>query len=87
MLADAIGLAAAVCTTAAYLPQLKKSWQTRSTDDLSLLMLLVLSTGVTLWVAYGAIKTDWVIIAANGTALCCLGILLYFKLTGLRRSP
>ena len=86
MLAEAIGLAAAVCTTAAYFPQLKKSWQTRSTDDLSLAMLLVLSTGVALWVVYGVIKTDWVIIVANGTALCCLGILLYFKLAGIRRS-
>jgi hypothetical protein len=30
-----IGLAAAVCTTAANLPQLKKAWITGQTDDLS----------------------------------------------------
>jgi hypothetical protein len=34
--ATAIGLAAAVCTTAANLPQLKKAWVTGQTDDLSL---------------------------------------------------
>jgi hypothetical protein len=31
-----IGLAAAVCTTAANLPQLKKAWTTGQTDDISL---------------------------------------------------
>src|SRR4051794_9595137 len=65
MLAETIGLAAAVCTTVAYFPQLKKSWQTRRTDDLSLAMLLVLSSGVALWVVYGVVKADWVIIAAT----------------------
>jgi MtN3 and saliva related transmembrane protein len=86
MLGYLIGLAAAVCTTVAYFPQLKKSWQTRRTDDLSLTMLLVLSSGVALWVVYGVIKADWVIIAANSVALTCLGVLTYFKLSGLRRS-
>jgi MtN3 and saliva related transmembrane protein len=86
MLGYLIGLAAAVCTTVAYFPQLKKSWQTRRTDDLSLAMLLVLSSGVALWVVYGAIKGDGVIIAANSVALSCLSVLTYFKLSGLRRS-
>ena len=86
MLAETIGLAAAVCTTVAYFPQLKKSWQTRRTDDLSLAMLLVLSSGVALWVVYGAVKADWVIIAANSVALSCLAVLTYFKLSSLRHS-
>lgn len=41
--ATLIGLAAAVCTTAANLPQLKKAWTTGQTDDISLTMLLLLS--------------------------------------------
>ena len=86
MLGYVIGLAAAVCTTVAYFPQLKKSWQSGRTDDLSLAMLLVLSSGVALWVVYGVIKADWVIIAANSVALSCLLVLTYFKLAGLRRS-
>ncbi len=86
MLGYIIGLAAAVCTTVAYFPQLKKSWQSGRTDDLSLAMLLVLSSGVALWVVYGVIKTDWVIIAANSVALSSLGVLTYFKLAGLRHA-
>ena len=35
-IATVIGLTAAVCTTAANLPQLKKAWVTGQTDDLSL---------------------------------------------------
>ena len=35
-LATVIGLAAAVCTTGANLPQLKKAWTTGQTDDISI---------------------------------------------------
>lgn len=33
-----VGLLAAFCTTVSYVPQLKKVWQTRSTEDISLKM-------------------------------------------------
>jgi MtN3 and saliva related transmembrane protein len=86
MLADAIGLVAAVCISAAYFPQLWRSFRTQRTDDLSLVMLLILITGVGLWVAYGILRKDWVIITGNGVSVCCLAVLLYFKAVGLRRS-
>ena len=35
----AIGLLAVFCTTIANIPQVKKTWQTRKADDLSLKML------------------------------------------------
>ena len=38
--ATVVGLAAAVCTTGANLPQLKKAWTTGQTDDISMNMLL-----------------------------------------------
>ena len=46
---SAIGLFAALCTTASYFPQLEKCWETRSAGDLSLKMFVVLATGVALW--------------------------------------
>ena len=61
-----IGLLAAFCTTVANVPQVKKTWQTKRADDLSLKMLLLLMTGVGLWVVYGVFKSDAVIILANG---------------------
>ena len=65
-IATVIGLAAAVCTTTANLPQLKKAWVTRQTDDLSLKTLLLLGWGLVLWVIYGVLQRDIVIVLANG---------------------
>ena len=78
--ATVIGLAAAACTTAANLPQLKKAWSTGQTDDISLNMLLVLTCGLALWVVYGVLKEDIVIILANGISLTLIGALLWLKL-------
>ena len=75
-----LGLAAAFCTTVAYLPQVVQAWRTRSTKDLSLPMLLVLTTGLLLWLIYGAIIGDVPLIAANSVTLVLTGTILYFKL-------
>ena len=77
-----VGFVAAFCTTVSYIPQVKKCWQTRSTGDLSLKMLLILSTGIGLWVAYGILKGDMVIIIANSVSLLMLANLLVFKVRG-----
>jgi MtN3 and saliva related transmembrane protein len=82
-----IGLAAACCTTASYIPQLKKCWVTGETGDLSLKMLLILSTGIALWVVYGILQRDWVIILANTISLALLFGILFFKLREMRRAP
>ncbi|MEJ0027429.1 MAG: SemiSWEET transporter [Rhizomicrobium sp.] len=75
-----IGLAAAFCTTIAYLPQVIHTWRTRSTGDLSLPMFLVMTTGVALWLVYGLFIGDAPLIAANGTTVVLTGTILYFKL-------
>jgi MtN3 and saliva related transmembrane protein len=76
----AIGTVAAICTTAAYFPQLKKCWATGEAKDLSLRMFSVLSLGIALWIVYGVMKGDWIIITANSISLACLAGILYFKL-------
>jgi MtN3 and saliva related transmembrane protein len=78
--ATVIGLAAAVCTTGANLPQLKKAWTTGQTDDISMNMLLVLICGLALWVAYGVLQEDIVIILANAISLALIGGLVCLKL-------
>jgi MtN3 and saliva related transmembrane protein len=79
-----IGLAAACCTTASYIPQLKKCWDTGETEDLSFKMLLILSSGIALWVVYGILQRDWVIILANCVSLLLLFGILFFKLREMR---
>jgi MtN3 and saliva related transmembrane protein len=78
----AVGGVAAFCTTASYFPQLRKCWQTGQSDDLSLRMLLVLWLGVALWIIYGILKADWIIIAANSVSIALLCGILFFKLRG-----
>ena len=74
-----VGFVAAFCTTVSYIPQVKKCWQTGSTGDLSLKMLAILATGISLWVVYGVLKSDMVIIIANAVSLLLLANLLVFK--------
>jgi MtN3 and saliva related transmembrane protein len=81
-----VGGVAAFCTTLSYFPQLMKCWQTGHTGDLSLGMFSVLAAGVALWVLYGLLKSDWVIIAANAVSLLLLAGILIFKLKELQRS-
>lgn len=79
-----IGFVAAFCTTVSYVPQVRKCWKTHSTGDLSLKMILLLASGISLWVAYGVLKSDIVIIAANATSLLFLANLLFFKVREMR---
>jgi MtN3 and saliva related transmembrane protein len=76
-----IGGFAAFCTTVSYFPQVIKAWQTRETEDLSLKMLLLLAAGLCLWVAYGFMRGDWVIVVANGLSVTMLSNLIYLKAT------
>ena len=75
-----IGGAAAFCTTVSYIPQLRKCWTTGETGDLSLKMLLLLAAGLSLWMVYGFMRADIVIIIANAVSLTLLGCILYFKI-------
>jgi MtN3 and saliva related transmembrane protein len=77
-----LGLVAAICTTLAWVPQAVKTWRTRSTDDLSLPMYLVLVSGLALWFAYGVALEDLPLMAANGLTLALAASILYVKLRG-----
>lgn len=64
-----IGILASAGTSLSLLPQLIKLFRERKAEDLSVVMLAVLSTGLTLWVYYGIRIEDWIIISANSIAL------------------
>ena len=81
-----IGAAAALCTTVSYIPQLRKCWETGETGDLSLKMLLLLASGLGLWLVYGFLRADAVIIIANAISLALLGGIIFFKFRGLKSS-
>ena len=80
LLETAIGVIAAMLTSLSYIPQVKKVRAGQPTEDLSLRTLIALTCGLVLWVVYGAIKGDWIIIAANITGTSLTGYVLYHKL-------
>ncbi|WP_281541472.1 SemiSWEET family sugar transporter [Maribacter aestuarii] len=73
---DILGIVAAILTTAAYVPQVYKTWKQKSTKDISLFMYLVLLTGVLLWSVYGFYIESLPIILAN----CITAVLVLFVL-------
>jgi MtN3 and saliva related transmembrane protein len=75
-----LGLFAGGCTTIPFLPQVIKTWKSRSAKDLSLSMFSIFCLGVTLWLIYGIMVQDIPVIAANMLTLMLASTLLYFKL-------
>ena len=78
--ATAIGFFAAILTTISFLPQVVKVWQTRSAKDVSLVMYLLFSLGVSLWLIYGLLMHSWPIILSNLITLILAGVVLAMKL-------
>ena len=56
----------------------------KAVDEESLHMLLALTAGLLLWVGYGLLKSDWVIVAANSAGAALSGSVLAFKIRDLR---
>ena len=81
-----IGVCAAILTSLSYIPQVRKAWPRGSTKDLSLHMLIVLTTGLVLWIGYGVLKGDWVIVAANSVGATLSASVLIFKIRDIRAS-
>ncbi len=77
---DLIGLIAGVLTSFAMMPQLIKVIRTKNVNDISILTLIVLLSGLTLWVWYGIMKDDWQIILSNAFAVLVNFSLLTFCL-------
>ncbi len=47
-------------------------------------MLAVLTAGLTLWIGYGLLKGDWVIVAANSVGAALSASVLGFKIRDMR---
>lgn len=72
---ETIGLVAGTLTTASFVPQVVKSWQSRSVRDLSTGMLSAFTTGVFLWTIYGfAIGATSVIVSNVVTFVLALAL-------------
>ena len=73
-----IGTAAAVCTTAAFIPQIVKI-RRQGGRDLSYPMLFLYLTGIVLWLIYGLMIHAAAVIRANAVTPLLVGLALVLK--------
>lgn len=62
---EVLGLVAGGITSVAMMPQLIKVIKEKNAEDISVVMLLVLITGLSLWVWYGILQNELPIILSN----------------------
>ena len=74
-----IGYIAGALTTIAFAPQLLMALTTKSTKDVSLMMLLCSTSGMLLWALHGILVRDPALVAANS-----ISFVLAFALLGLK---
>jgi MtN3 and saliva related transmembrane protein len=75
-----LGLLAGTLTTAAFLPQLFKTWKSKSARDISSSWLIAFTSGIALWLTYGILIGSLPVILSNGITLVLTLIILLFKL-------
>jgi MtN3 and saliva related transmembrane protein len=87
LLAEAIGLIAGAFTTIAFLPQVLRTWRTRSAQDLSFAMLAIFASGLFLWLVYGLMILSLPVILANVVTLALVLVIIGLKLGWLFPEP
>jgi MtN3 and saliva related transmembrane protein len=75
-----IGIGASALTATSLIPQLVKLIKEKESENVSILMLLVLMGGLACWIYYGILKEDLIIIIANAFALLINLLNIYFTL-------
>jgi MtN3 and saliva related transmembrane protein len=79
-LIDIVGFAAAVLSTASFVPQVVHTLKTKDVSGISLTMYSVFTVGISLWLAYGLLLGAWPIVIANGVTLSLAVSILVMKL-------
>jgi MtN3 and saliva related transmembrane protein len=76
---DILGMTAGCISSITFLPQVIKTWKTKSAADISLLMFTFATVSVIMWLVYGIILQNIPIIFTNSMVLLFSLIMLYFK--------
>jgi len=75
-----IGSIAAICTTAAFVPQVVRVVRLKSAGDISLTTFLVFSVGMAIWMFYGFLIDSLPVFLANGVTLVLALTIVALKL-------
>lgn len=80
MSVDTIGYIAGILIIISLIPQIIKSWKTKSTTDLSLTRYLIYVVGVVMWLIYGIVIKNNPMIVMNTINLTLALSVVYLKL-------
>jgi MtN3 and saliva related transmembrane protein len=80
MLTSLIGMTGALFTTLAFLPQVIKTWKSKSTKGLSMGLSLLFVIGTIFWLIYGVLINELPVIISNAITMFLAGSLLIFKI-------
>ncbi len=75
-----IGYFGSFLTSITFIPQVYKSWQSKSVGDLSIWMILIVLTSSIVWLIYAFAINSGPVIVANTVVLVLTLVLFYFKL-------
>ncbi|HNR15912.1 MAG TPA: SemiSWEET transporter [Chitinophagaceae bacterium] len=78
--ADMLGYAAGALTAFTFLPQVLKTWKEKSAKDVSLYMFIIAFVNEIMWLVYGVMINNWVIILTNAVMLVMSGIMIWLKM-------
>ncbi len=82
---DILGMVAAACTSAGFIPQLVRGIRNRRFDDVSPGLLVLLIIGCTLWFLYGVHKLDKIIMGANAFVVVLASTILSLRTLYIRQ--
>jgi MtN3 and saliva related transmembrane protein len=85
-LLDLLGLSAGSLTTISFVPQVLKTWRSKSAEDISTGMFILFSTGLVLWLVYGIYLQSLPIILSNIITLLLTLIILVLKFRYSRQN-
>ena len=77
---DVLGYVAGLITAFTFLPQVLKTWKTKSAKDVSLARFLIALTNQIMWLAFGILRDDPVIIITNALMLLMTSLMIILKL-------
>jgi MtN3 and saliva related transmembrane protein len=78
--AEILGYAAGALTAFTFLPQVIKTWKSKSAKDISLVMFVIAFVNEIMWLVYGIMLNNWVIISTNAVMLVMSAIMIALKL-------
>jgi len=76
---EILGMSAGLISSITFLPQVIKTWQSKSAKDISLLMFTFATISVIMWLIYGLLLKNNPIIFTNAIILILSLTMLYFK--------